>query len=227
MQVISKTQQNDLLGRVSDAGLDPADFGRQCVSESYRGEVFLLTHRPTTSRFSVSRTDPAFWVQFWPNHRSTKDTARPGSWAGVLAICDEWLRDVKRDHDAPDLWEEAAKAPRVQPDMAAHPELLQPFTEAERKQLETSLGEVEEFILQAGPPDPGRTSAIRGRFAYLRGAVARGLAKIDWWNIFVSQIFSMVTEGLLAPGTYGAVMGHARTALDAVLHFAASRLPSP
>jgi hypothetical protein len=220
--VLTRVQENEIYAAITNAGLAPADFDHDMVEESYRGSVERFVHRPTRANFRVSSSDKSLWLTFWPsqnrNYRSFAD-----SWREVLPMVRSWLADVRTDHDAPDLWGEIRKA-RLEADASAHPELLQPFSAAERKQLEAGLDELEEFVVNAGPPDPSRTQAIRGRFAYIRGAASRAAAKIDWWNLFAGQVVGMVTEGLLSSTVYPTLMAHAKTAPMAVFKFTAPLL---
>jgi hypothetical protein len=60
---------------------------------------------------------------------------------------------------------------------------------------------------------------VRGRFAYLLGAAKRGILKVDWLNLLVGQIVSLVTEGVLDASLWHPVMSHAHKILNGIFQF--------
>ena len=86
------------------------------------------------------------------------------------------------------------------------------------------LDEVEAFIEARQPLTPDQKANVRSRFQYLLGAAKRGLGRIDWINIFVGQVVSLFTDGVLESSLYKQVMGHAWTALKGVLHLGAKMI---
>jgi hypothetical protein len=144
----------------------------------------------------VSFYSDNYWVVFWPNPTSADRSAMIGQWSGGVAVFARWLGDVRKDHEAPALWAELAKA-RTSPGFGEAQ--LRPFSEGELKQLEAGLDDLQNYVLQNQPLDPEGQRAAKGRFAYLKDAAKAGVRKIDCWNILVSQMVSLATEHVIQP----------------------------
>src|SRR5262249_32861540 len=118
--VLSKTQRNDILKMVANAGLNPLDFELTEGRQPSRGHVETFRHRATECWIDFSFADEGdFWAQWWPRFDTGGDHAFFQPWSGGYDVIHEWAREVKRIHEAPDLWAEARKA-RVLSDAAGH-----------------------------------------------------------------------------------------------------------
>lgn len=217
-QVLARSQQNLLFQGLRDAELDPAEFEWSLSTQAYRGTVQTLTHTPTRSLIGVAVHQGMYWINWWPNHTDGVNTIHVETWNDVLFIFARWMREVKADHEAPDLWAEIRKV-RLDNDTTSRPELLKPFSPAEQKLLEAGLDDVEQYVQSTQPLDPDARAAVRGRFTYLKDAARAGARKIDWRNIFVGEIVGMVRDGLLSPSFYQPLMAHATAVLQAVFQF--------
>ena len=109
MPVLSKVQQNAIFDIAVKAGLNPADFAWTSENQQYRGLTDIITHRPTGARLDFSYNDDKTWIQWWPKFHDGKTSYFEQRWALILATVHRWMAAVKQNHDAPDLWAEAAK----------------------------------------------------------------------------------------------------------------------
>jgi hypothetical protein len=145
----------------------------------------------------------------------------------VLPVVAAWIEEVKDNHDAPDLWAEAAKARYVTDAAGDVGADNTPFTPAEIESLKPRLDEVEAYIESRQPLDEQQKRIVQGRFSYLLGAAKRGVGRIDWLNIFVGQVVEMVVEGVMKSSLYGDVMRYAGTTLSKVITQLGARLLGP
>jgi hypothetical protein len=225
MMILSKVQENEIFVAIQTKGLDPSDFewsNRTDKFHLYR----RLTHRPTKTFIELTEGPTGgHWATWQPALSNGLRSAAITAWPAMKGMIFQWIDVVKADHEAPDLWG-ALKAQSAIPRAVAQLDQRRPFTPEELTQLHTGINEIEQHVLTTQPLDPNDQLQIKRRFSYLRDSANRGLQKIDWLNIFVGQIVSMVTEGLLKPSFYGPLMAHAQTALRFVFDFGVKLLQS-
>jgi hypothetical protein len=90
--------------------------------------------------------------------------------------------------------------------------------------IEPKLDEIEAYIESKQPLDEQQRRVLRGRFQYLLDAAKRGVGRIDWLNIVVSQLMQLFTNGVLNSSLYGDVMRHAAATLGTILKAAGTKL---
>lgn len=222
MPVLSRLHQNEIFALVQKQGLEPVDFELTTAVQSSRGDTLRFLHLPTQSRFEVSLSGENHWLTWWPKLGNRDTHFFTPSWGSVVQLVEIWAQEVKKSHDAPDLWAEARKAQQFA--NAVDEAQNTPFTKEELKQLGPKLDEVEAFIETRQPLTPEQKANVHSRFQYLLGAAKRGLGRIDWVNIFVSQVLALFVGGVLESSLYKEVMGHAWTALTGVLHLGAKMI---
>jgi hypothetical protein len=199
--------------------MDPSDFrwseGRQNNQPSLR-----ITHAPTGSYFEFAHAphSDGFWLSWSPMFTDGRRYAGAGDWFEAAGIVAQWCGQTKEDHDAPDLWGELSKQAAI-PKVAGQGADSQPFTPDELRLLEAGLDDIEHFITSSQPLPPDAVATVHGRFQYLREAAKRGVRKVDWLNIFVGQMISLVAERILVSSFYQPLMAHAATALKTVFDF--------
>ncbi len=234
--VLSRLQQNAIFDAAKEAGLDPLDFRLRKEDQAHRGETEVFTHGPTQSRFDISLAhEGKTWCQWWPAFPPSHFYAQSGeracsvfsdSWDQVMRLVHSWAEEVKRNHGAPDLWAEAAKV-RQMTDAASEPGAdNSPFDPGEIALLKPKLDEIEAYITSQHALDAGQKKKLHGRFQYVLGAAKRGIGRVDWLNIFASQIFQMVWDNLIPSSLYGDVMRHAATAIGTLLKLGSKLLSS-
>jgi hypothetical protein len=225
MPVLSRIQRNAIHAQATQLGL--SDQECDWITKQKRdGEEDVFTHRPTESRMSFSFSYEKFWLEWWPAFQTPERYGSMPSWDAVLQHTYAWLDYVKANHDAPDLWAEARKTKEIT-DAAGHAEENNtPFDLAEIELLKPRLDVIEAYIVSRQPLAEEQRLIIRGRFSYLLDAASRKIGRIDWLNIFVSQIVQLFTDGVVSSSLYGDVMRHAAAALSGVWRFG-SRLLSP
>ena len=218
VQVLSRTQRNDIFQLIRSAGLEPGDFTWATdTSETEPKEI--LAHPPTEAFMEFSGwSDGGLWLHWWPQHGKSRAFEGVHNWHEGTQFVRVWLSAVKADHDVPDLCGRDRKQ-KVIPTAAERSEYQEPFAPDELKQLSTALDEIQRFILSAEPLDDLQRQAVEKRFVYLHEAAESGARKIDWLNIFVGQMVALVVAGVLDARVYGPLMSHAATVMNAIFQF--------
>jgi len=217
-QVLSRTQRNNIFEIIRGAGLDPADFEWSTIPDSDIGPKDVITHPPTGGVCEFTHYRDDFWLDWWPSRGKGRMLQSASVWQDAIVYLVDWIAAIKEDHCAPDLWGEIAKEKTISAASVGH-QYAQPFSPAELKQLESSLVDIEHYIATTQPLDPAQKTTLHLRFEYLLDAAKNTPRKVDWLNIFVAQMITLVTTGLLDPSVYGRVMAHAATALNAIFQF--------
>jgi hypothetical protein len=225
LTILSRLEENQILAAIQTAKLDPYDFewlSRMDRSEEHR----RIVHKPTESYLDFSFwTDGGHWMTWRPTFPSGERSAAAENWNTATRVINLWVEIVRRNHEAPDLWG-ALRSQTAIPDAAARAGGHSlPFTPKELKLLDEALADVERYITTQ-PLGPDARQGVTSRFTYLKEAARAGVRKVDWLNIFVSQMVGMVVNGVVKPSFYGPVMAHAKTALNAVFQFGGQLLTS-
>jgi hypothetical protein len=225
MPVLSRVQENEIFEAIRTRGMDPADFDwtiRRTSGDEYR----RITYVPTQAHLEFSSYQGGgFWLSWAPILPSGRRYGPADTWNNARYMMAAWLDVVKQDHEAPDLWG-ALKAQRAITGETAQAEASKPFSPTELKLLEAGLDDIERYVITTQPLDPDGREHVKGRFRYLADAARSGARKIDWLNIFVGQMVSLVTEGVLQTSFYRPLMAHAAAALQSVFQFGLKLLQS-
>jgi hypothetical protein len=222
--VLSRVEENEIMAAIQSAKLGPLDFewATRAGTETmdHDREYRRIVHKPTAAQleFSFMPQGDGHWLTWLPMFQSGERSKWAKNWTQARDTIVTWVRVVKGNHEAPDLWR-ALKAQGAIPDAAARADQSSPFSAADLKLLDAALDDIEAFVVTTQPLDPDGRTQVSRRFAYLREAARSGARKIDWLNIFVGQVVGMVTTGLLQPSFYGPLMSHAATAFNAVFNF--------
>jgi len=107
------TQRNDVFGLINTVGLDALSFDwvkPPGSRSSYCRYEDILVHKPTLSTFEFTfNTSNGMWrPAFKPGADGSPETEfdTVPTWFAVLPLVERWLKLVKEDAEAPDLWEE-------------------------------------------------------------------------------------------------------------------------
>jgi hypothetical protein len=94
------TQANDVLNAVTTNGLDPEDFAwgdgtDPTLRHSLSGDYFFTFRLVDYGQHQA---------EYCPGNHTAYEDRRSGSWEGQLSLVNEWLTNLKREIQAPDLW---------------------------------------------------------------------------------------------------------------------------
>lgn len=134
-----------------------------------------------------------------------------------------WLRHVEREGAEPDLLTQMLST-HVVIDAATDDENdNRPFTPAEQEALGAHVKETANYAVDKFELTGDAETEVRRRFGYLAAAAAR-VKSIDWLNIAVSQVVSMVTDRLVPKDAFGDLMQFLGRGIAHVLGIAGSAI---
>jgi hypothetical protein len=124
-----------------------------------------------------------------------------------------WLAIVKREYETPDMWAELAQAR----DFAIGPALGDTentvFDEEEQEQISAQLRELREYLVSTQELTGDQLRMIDARLGYLEEA-ARRTRRIDWRNLLVGSLISLVLEQVVPVTAIQAAFQFLGRALD-------------
>ena len=95
-----KTQANDVLNAILANGLKPEDFAWDT------GQTLTLRHTPSDYFFTFEpyAFEWGHQAHYSPGEVSADVHRQVPSWDGQLSLVENWLSNLKREIQAPDLW---------------------------------------------------------------------------------------------------------------------------
>jgi hypothetical protein len=193
-----KSQKNDVFGRIQASGFEPREF--EWTEHTLADNTFnRLNHSPSGSWFDfdyvVGRTSAGHWVRFSPAEETKDGSGFPGAWDGALGYFTSWLRFLRRELEAPPLWEQlAAGEPLLEVPTAGGPD--SPFTPPEIDAINARLDDVVDYFRRELPP--GALQALEANIERLREE-AKTSGRITWMQTAIGIAVSLAWGGLMAP----------------------------
>lgn len=183
-------------------GLDPADFVWNTLPAlgGWLQPSLQLLHEPSGfySVFHFHVDNQTQVIEYTPG--AARRFEKPGgvSWDNMLGHFHQWLTSLKREVEAPDVWdmvqqEREALASSPSPDSDNSP-----FTSAEMQKVVAGLEEIEQYLLTAHRLDP---ELVEARIKYLEGAAER-VGRTDWKGLLQATIFGLLVEAAVPAETF-------------------------
>ncbi len=181
--------------------------------------VSVLIHLPSlySYKFDFVRAEYRYWHQaiYSPGKKSLQEGSfKFSEWEVHLKVIrTEWLPNLKREIEAPDLWAavsqekqlvEAASSPKVENTA---------FTKEELGYISTQLREIKEFLFRTQPLSPEQKIFVEVRITYLEESASR-LGRVDWLNIVIATLFSLAVQVAFPPNAIRELFQFAGSALS-------------
>ena len=197
---VLRSQRNVILDLIKHRGLDPREFAWEHGRSSRSPDRNIDKLRHTASGFffefdALERGDEGHANTFSPAEGSSLERAYPGTWDGQFRYVDVWLRALKRELDAPPLWEQLAQGEPMLSAAAMHGQ-NSPFSPAELAALDRKIDEVLVYLKNELPA--GSIPMIEGQLLQLKED-ARKNGRISWMQMTIGFIFTMIWSGLFDP----------------------------
>jgi hypothetical protein len=193
-----KSQRNVILGLVRASGLRPGDFQWDEMileGDEDRLRVSVLRHTPTSSYFRFGCN----WDEYAPGFsRRTDSRIVLESWDDRFRLVFDWLTYVKREYEAPDLWQmllQETKLSRV----ASSPDLTNDaFTQDEKQYIVKQLAEIKTRLISDHRIQLQQAEVIEQGFSHLADSLNR-VGKKDWLLLAMGAVVSIAIGAGLPP----------------------------
>jgi hypothetical protein len=186
-----QSQRNDVLLTVRESGINPLEF--QLLEEAHLYPK--LVHTPSVFFYQFGTSH----VVFSPGAETQQQEVDKLKWVGKLELLSIWLTYLQREINAPDLWASLAQEREL---LGAEPAgaVNTPFTADEQVHIKRTIEEIRVYITStyslAGEP----LAKVNRKLDYLIDAATR-LGRIDWKNIFVGALVSLILQQVIPSGS--------------------------
>lgn len=224
---LALTQRNEVFQMVEQLGLDPTGFQWVEAKGSWGDRIHSITHEPTGSfiviDYMAAGVGSKYVLGFWP--KTFPVLHQPNDWGTLLPFIYAWLRAVKSEAEAPDLWamalQERAWLTSAETDIKTNT----PFTTDEREHILRHLRTIEEFTIKTHSLTEAHQTHVRDQLRYLAEAASR-VGRLDWKNLAASTFINIVVTLALNPSQAHQLLGLATELLGRFVVAAVKLLPS-
>jgi hypothetical protein len=196
--VLLKSQRNDILQAIKTSGLDPADFQR--VEGDHEA---LFTFSPSRDYFGISAvTGRGYWARYTIAQTAEREYG-PAVWGSIVGTAQQWLSEVKEEHETPDLWRALESQPSVAvptPTTGIDEGDNSPFSDDERAHIAAQLQSILRKMEGAGALTAAEIRSLEGKLRYLEEASGR-LGRIDWRTALMGVFLTAIVDAVLPPET--------------------------
>ncbi len=227
---LKQTERSLVFHLVSEVGFDPTEFtwDEKRDHESFRSNmgggdqvaVSVLRHRPTEYYMRFG----AFANEFSPGISTRVDyDNHDGTWKTRVRSCVNWLRELRKEVDVPDLWGTIANEKALP--MAASAIIdNRLFTPAEHNLILAKLDEIKAYLRDGQDFTTEQAKVVEREFAYLRESSER-LGRKDWLNSLLGGVVGMAIGLALDPQKARGLLGLAGSAFQSLWNVAHTLLP--
>jgi hypothetical protein len=204
---LEKWKRNAVYEAIQAAELDPRDF-------EWEGDVghITLTYVPTRA-FFIFDGDPGHYFGRYEAGEGPPWPYEVYSWQSLIPRVERWLGEVKRDLETPDLWAELQQERELLGGRLDDAVQNTPFTPEEQAQIAKQLRELKEHVKTTYSLSENELAALDSRLNYLEDAAGR-LPRIDWRNLLVGTMLTLIVTALLPPEAVRAILLIALHGLD-------------
>lgn len=192
-----KTQQNDILEELVASGFDPAEFEWQKRQGPgyFDGEVSVLVHRPSGFHhmFIVDAGGYIKGIYTPGKNQESGSSAAKAQWNLYRAMFREWLVYLRRELEAPSVWDEVARQIASRPFLGSmgpggNSRFEPQEVEALRAEIDALRGRVDAVCKLTDE----QAAKLEEGLAHMKGALER-VGRFDWRNVAAT---TLVTKGV-------------------------------
>lgn len=200
MLALLTSQKNDLFRLIQDLKFSPSEFSWGEVASSDFRTSPALHHVPTGFNFIIhegenSYGERGFSISYSPGEEHATEYHDAGKWTTVVRTFAEWLANVRRETEVPDLWEGLTREHQIIQDADEQPSDNLPFTDEELPRVQKALADIKTYILKTHKLSETQTKRIEARFDYLEKK-ADSFGRKDWLNIVIGVLLTIGLDHL-------------------------------
>lgn len=189
-----KSQKNVLFDKIVSKGLSPLQFD---IKEEKK--FTIISYKNSNHYFKINSYESIHYSPGYKTFSNNVDLSiHPDAWNSICAFFSAWLRDLLREIEQPDKWNDLLESSKQ---ISWHIE-LEPnsrFTYSEVLEIENSIKQIKSDIKSLNLL-PEQLQLIDAKLDYLCDK-AKTLGSIDWKNILMGTLISLVVELALPSDT--------------------------
>lgn len=197
--ILLKTQKNEVFRILQESCLEPANFSwvRKTVPTTSRIAP-RLNYLDSNYYFWFDMFENKHCCTFSPGEEKIVQWARPESWQNQIHYVRVWIRCLKREIEAPDLWHEMEKY-KTSVSLALPEQFLnEPIPSYEAEQIADKLRLLADKIGQQFQLTDEQNHFVRSKLNYLADAAKRQRSA-DWVHTSIGVSITIMLGLALAP----------------------------
>ena len=222
MDVITllKSQKNEILNLIKEAGLDPFNFKWSVVPSSATNELRVsqvhYVDSPFFYQFDIYNGE--HYPSYSPGEVMIRTESYSGSWEHQKKHVRYWLSYLSRDVGQPDLWAEISRY-QLPAESELGPDVSnEPFSTYQVEQILSGLNQVRAYIEEQGLASKQQKKSVNERLDYLADAAKRQ-GRRDWIYTLIGVIVTITTTLALAPEQANTLWNLIRNAISGIIQF--------
>lgn len=204
-----KSQKNEVFDILQTEGLEPADFSWTRAEAVLKRDLLVprLNHRDKRFYYqfdyggnpdSPLGLEEKHFCEFSPGDSMSISRQYPGSWNSQLGYVLQWVNNLKKEIEAPDLWAEIEKYKPTLVLVPAERIVNEPIPAYEVEEISEKLSQLADMIEEQFKLNEDQNRFVRGKLEYLADAAKRQPRR-DWENIFISVFITIAFQLALEP----------------------------
>ena len=192
-----KSQKNEVLILIKQAGLDPMDFAWEereehedefSTDDSNTNRFHRLLHQPSTYACMFGKN----FLSSTPGPNSQESYEIHPDWNGRYAGVQRWLSYLKREVETPDLWASLAQEQEL---LSAEPTgtTNTPFTPEQLIQIKQGVDQLRTYLTNTYSLAGENLRVVNAKLDYLIHA-SKELGRVHWKDIFISTIIGIAWQ---------------------------------
>lgn len=206
---IMRSQKNEVLQAIKYSELDPFNFvwGKVLSQFEMNTTVPCLRYKDSEFSFTFDLHREDHYAIYSPGGENVVDHQEPSSWVGQIGVVYDWLGNLKREMNEPDMWEQLSQF-QLEASVSVDPAVEnKPFTVQEVKQITLGVNRMREYLEMEFDGVENDHKLINEKLDYLIEAANRQ-GRRDWIHTCI---------GVLA--TLGAALGLTPEHGSKLMHF--------
>ena len=202
--LLLKTQKNEIFEILQEEGLEPADFNWSEEESIHSADLIVsrLTYRDTDFyyQFDFFGKDRYHTCEYSPGGEKKVQTAEPVDWHTQLRIAKIWASCLKKEIDAPDLWQELEKY-QATFSLALPTKfklLNEPIPAYEVEQIVKALDALKQEIKEQFKLTKEESEFVTRKLDYLADAAKRQ-GRLDWVHTCIGVLITIAMGLSMAP----------------------------
>ncbi len=207
-----QSQKNKLFDLIVGAGLSPLQFdvfwsadGTQLTEISYKNSRYY---------FKLYLVQTGRRVTFCPGKTTVKENVNYSGWVTLVSWFEIWLENLKRELSQPDKWTELLKSSEQIKWDNQEGENSQ-FSYQEVEGIYASVNQAKVKIAELGLVE-NHLRLIGAKLDYI-AEKAKTLGKVDWKNLMMGTLITLVVELALKPETTNALWAIFKEAFQRII----------
>lgn len=219
--LLLKTQKNEVLEVIEKFGLNPSEFEWREIEKdpvyyaADAGIISALAHVSTEYKFEFDMRGDTIWATFSPGEESPIGNRECRNWAEMLILVIEWIRNLKREIESPDLWAMIGEETKIV-EVAGAAKTDQSFTPEQQQEIHRAMAQIKRFLVEDHQYQDEQMQFISERLEYLELAAKRMSVK-DWLHTAIGVLFTIVIGLGLEPDRARELFSFAGNALSQLL----------